>query len=637
MDTDEKRSGACSRTRSVHTAGVFGGIVVLSCLSFASFAWVDIPQDVALSRGFAALAIGFAAVCGWLWIRLEHVRQHLRASMVERDTLQDELEIYRCAVEHSPVSVVITGLDAAIRYVNPHLTQITGFELSELRDRTPSMFQSGNTENATYATMWNTLREGRFWEGELQNRRKNGELYWELMRVVPVSATNGRVQAYVGLKLDVTRRRIAEQRLAETELNFTAVLENLPCVVFQLQMDVTSGRLHFRYINERVEIYGLTVEQVLKHPRAILSATHPEDLEFVIKNTLESARNLLPQRLEYRVRRTDGQFIWIETYDAPTKLPDGSILWTGYSMDVTARHETLQRLRASEEKFRTLIESANDIIYTLDPFGCVKYASPNWTDILGHPVDEVIGRRFDELLHPDDLAVSRDLLARILSSARKQSGVEYRVRHLDGTWVWHIVNGAPLLDPDGTVNGMLGIARDISERKEDEARILHMAHYDALTDLPNRSLFLDRLQQALQLAARHQRRLALMFVDLDRFKPINDTYGHAVGDHVLQEAAQRMSKALRGSDAVGRMGGDEFAVLLSEIDSVHTAFEVRNKIYDAIRQPIHIGDLELEVSCSIGVAIYPDHGTDAPTLFHHADLAMYDAKESGRNSERLTP
>ena len=178
---------------------------------------------------------------------------------------------------------------------------------------------------------------------------------------------------------------------------------------------------------------------------------------------------------------------------------------------------------------------------------------------------------------------------------------------------------------------MIGIGRDISKRKANEARIFRLAHFDSLTDLPNRSLFSDRLQQALQMAQRNHEQVTLMCVDLDRFKPINDTWGHAVGDEVLKQVAQRMVSCVRASDTVGRIGGDEFVVLLPESHNAEEILRVAEKIRASLAEDFIVGDLRLSISSCIGVAIYPEHGSDPTTLARSADQAMYVAKETGRN------
>jgi diguanylate cyclase (GGDEF)-like protein len=184
----------------------------------------------------------------------------------------------------------------------------------------------------------------------------------------------------------------------------------------------------------------------------------------------------------------------------------------------------------------------------------------------------------------------------------------------------------------GEFVGLLGVTRDISERKQAEERITHLAQHDSLTDLPNRALFTDRLQQALKCAEREGERRALMFMDLDRFKPVNDTYGHAVGDQLLQEAALRMRKCIRASDTVGRIGGDEFVVLLPKLAGERVAQQVAEKLRSALAEPFVLAGHSLNISSSIGIAIYPDHAQNERELSHCADVAMYDAKQKGRNT-----
>ncbi len=286
-------------------------------------------------------------------------------------------------------------------------------------------------------------------------------------------------------------------------------------------------------------------------------------------------------------------------------------------------------LAQSEARFRALVENANDIIYALSPQGMITYVSPNWTEILGHSAEEVIGQDIARFVHPEDLENCYRFLQLVLKSGRKQQGVEYRVRHQNGSWRWHISNASPQFDAQGNVEAFMGIARDVTERKQYEDKIRRLAHHDVLTDLPNRALFADRLQQALQRAKRNKERCALMVLDLNEFKSINDTYGHATGDRILQQAAQRISKCLRSSDTVARMGGDEFMVLLPVVCSISGATAVAEKISEQLSKPFPVGGRKLQVTASIGVAIYPDHGGTETKLLAAADLAMYAAKHGG--------
>jgi diguanylate cyclase (GGDEF)-like protein/PAS domain S-box-containing protein len=182
--------------------------------------------------------------------------------------------------------------------------------------------------------------------------------------------------------------------------------------------------------------------------------------------------------------------------------------------------------------------------------------------------------------------------------------------------------------------GFAATFTDITKRKEAEELMEHKAHHDALTDLPNRLLFRDRLHSALSIARRYQRQTGLLYIDLDLFKHVNDTLGHAAGDALLIEAAHRLTAAIRDSDTVARLGGDEFAVVLPEINGPLEAEEVAQRIVQSMRQPFHLKEGTGQISASIGMAVFPDHGADAETLQKHADMALYAVKKGGRNAYR---
>ena len=190
---------------------------------------------------------------------------------------------------------------------------------------------------------------------------------------------------------------------------------------------------------------------------------------------------------------------------------------------------------------------------------------------------------------------------------------------------------SPMKDSAGNIIGASKVARDITQRKESQERIQHLAHYDPLTGLPNRVLLADRMKIAIAHAARYSQRLALLFVDLDRFKLVNDSLGHEIGDKLLKVVAERMQSSVRKADTISRVGGDEFIILLSHIDSLEDAAQVARKINSALSQPYQIEEHELMLSASVGISIYPDSAKEANSLMRNADSSMYSAKEAGRN------
>lgn len=258
-----------------------------------------------------------------------------------------------------------------------------------------------------------------------------------------------------------------------------------------------------------------------------------------------------------------------------------------------------------------------------------------WAEMLGYQLHEVIPLNHSsrkEFIHPDDLEKSDRLLQKHYQGDSEMYVCEMRLRHKLGHWVW-VMDHGKIVERDflGKPLRMVGTHLDISEQKKASEQLKHLAHFDLLTDLPNRALFYDRFQQAILVARRSNSLLAMLFVDLDGFKAINDNYGHSSGDQVLKEVAKRLTAALRQSDTVGRVGGDEFAALLQNIHHQEDAYQLASKIIEHINQPILLENgLPVSLSCSIGIAFYPEHATDAEELIQLADDAMYHAKKAGK-------
>jgi diguanylate cyclase (GGDEF)-like protein/PAS domain S-box-containing protein len=297
------------------------------------------------------------------------------------------------------------------------------------------------------------------------------------------------------------------------------------------------------------------------------------------------------------------------------------------------RRRAEEALRENERRFRSLIERSSDIITVIDPDGTILYESPSVERLLGHTPGELIGTKLQQHIHPDDVA---PVMAELERPTRDiVQSVEFRFSERGGGWrsleasVNHLVD-----NPD--VGGIVLNCRDITARKQDEATIRNLAYFDALTGLPNRMLFNDRIAQALAHSRRRgARSLSIMFLDLDRFKTINDTLGHGAGDELLRTAAARFSSVLRQEDTVARLGGDEFLFLLPGVDDVENAARVAEKILDVFSSPFKVLDHQLHATASIGISIFPHDGSDAETLIRNADTALYRAKEGGRNRFQL--
>ncbi|MEY5100067.1 MAG: hypothetical protein RJA36_2786 [Pseudomonadota bacterium] len=359
----------------------------------------------------------------------------------------------------------------------------------------------------------------------------------------------------------------------------------------------------------------------------------PEDAAG-LPQLLEGGTGQAPRELRWRHRQgqaVDGQLSVILLRDAQGR-PEGAI---AQIRDIGELQRLGQELHASEQRFRCVVEGARDMVYTLDLDGRLRYISPRSQDMLGSDPSRFLGQSYVRLLHPDDLPVCQVFLERALASRSRQCGVEYRVRHADGEWRWHSSDLAPLLDAAGRLAGLMGVAHDISAREQNDERIFHMAHFDALTDLPSRRLFDDRLVQALQLAERHGGRVALMHVDLDHFRSVNERWGPAVGDLVLREVASRIKASLRASDSVGRIGGDDFVVLLNEAGTEPVALQVAEKIRQALDEPFMVCGHRIALGGCVGVALCPDHGLEAAELSLHAELALRHAKASGRDNVKV--
>lgn len=298
------------------------------------------------------------------------------------------------------------------------------------------------------------------------------------------------------------------------------------------------------------------------------------------------------------------------------------------------RWAAYQMLRTSEERLRLLTENATDTIARYDMHGVHLDVSTSVSRLLGYREDELLGRSIDELIHPADRDALREARTSLVASGKPLS-LSHRYRHKKGHYIWIESNIQAIRNEKDQVVEFVSVSRDITERKQADARIEFLAHHDPLTNLPNRLLGKDRLEQAMSRADRTKSTAALLFLDLDQFKKVNDSLGHSVGDALLQAVSTRLQGCLRESDTLSRQGGDEFLILLEELRDGEAAARVAEAVLVALSQPFFLEEQELYISGSIGIAVYPDDGSDFDTLLKKADTAMYHAKDVGRNAFRF--
>jgi diguanylate cyclase (GGDEF)-like protein/PAS domain S-box-containing protein len=569
-----------------------------------SFALIDLMPAL----GIAIRPIGFVAILGFVGVAANSIWRYHLVELTPEFAAGQILATMKGAV-------MVIDLVGKIRVVNRGAQVMLGYGEGELIGKPiRTIIDPQETISTDHL-----LRSGGMLDLQMGWRTASGARVDVSAASTFVRDTDGSPVGVVYVATDVTEKRRAEQALRESEHRYRTLFEGNPLPMWVYDFET----LRFNAVNEAaVRHYGFSKDEFLK--MTIADIRPPEEIPAMM-NTLAHLHDRDRNRV-FRHRKKDGTLFDAEITSFEF-VSGGRRARLVIAVDVTERHRNEERLRENEARYRLLFERNLAGVFRSRLDGRILEVNEALARIFGYEREEMLN------LSAYALYYSREERQRLMARLREQkvlSNVEIRMRRKDGSPVWVLENISLLETSDVAI--LEGTIIDITDRKAAQEQMEYQAYHDVLTGLPNRLLFRDRIGVALAHARRSRRAVAVMFLDLDQFKLVNDTLGHTVGDGLLQAAADRLVRCVRGDDTVARMGGDEFTILLSDLTDTRAAGTVAQKVLDTMSQPIEVDGHELFITTSIGIAIFPDDGMDPETLLKNADRAMYRAKEAGRNN-----
>jgi diguanylate cyclase (GGDEF)-like protein/PAS domain S-box-containing protein len=549
---------------------------------------------------------------------------------VAQEMLRAREEELRFFAENIPEAIVYIDLVRGCTFVNNIFLATRGFTREFALGKFPRDVYPPELMESLQPYLDRVVRG----EPMLYERRvriaTTGEDRWMRVKLTPRKDASGRVQGYYVVSNDVHDLKTAQASLEEKERELREVIDSMPTPM--VYMDAGS---HYRYVNDAFlaycglpaeQVVGRTVAEVLGEERAAILASATER---VCAGEAVSFERLF----EY----PDGHSRWMNVRYTPRLDATGRFL--GYYATTSDIHEQKsieEELRRTNVALSAHFDNTPLAVIEWDRDMRVSRWSGQAEAVFGWSAQEALGRSLAawRLVFEDDAGAVDRMVDRLFEGAGTHATILNRNYRKDGSVIWVEWHNSALRDDAGRVISLLWLAQDVSSRIQAEERLQFMATHDGLTGLPNRVLLTERLKSAIARGQRFQRSVAVMFLDLDHFKDVNDSFGHRVGDELLKDLARRIRATLRQSDLLVRISGDEFVIVLEDLADGEGPERVAQKILDDVMRPFRIEDNEVQVSASLGFAMFPDDGEDPDTLLRNADAAMYHAKELGRNSFR---
>ncbi len=562
--------------------------------------------DVLPVVGVGIRPIGFVAILGFVGIAANSIWRYNLIELTPEYAASQILATMKSAV-------IVIDLEGKIRVANHAASSMLGYAEADLAGK-PVRTIIDPEESISTGQL---LRSGGTLDLHMAWRGATGGRVDVIASSSFVRDAEGAPVGVVYVASDVTERRRAEQALRESEHRYRTLFEGNPLPMWVYDFET----LKFIAVNEAaVKHYGFSKDEFLQ--MTIAGIRPPEEIPTMM-STLAALHDRDRNRI-FRHKKKDGT-----PFDAEITsfefVSAGRRARLVIAVDVTQRRLAEERLRENEERYRLLFERNLAGVFRSNLEGRILEVNESMARIFGYTRDELLATSAQSLYFTTE---ERQRVMARLRDQKTLSNSELRLRRKDGTPVW-ILENMSLVESADIIEGTM---IDISDRKAAQEQVEYQAYHDVLTGLPNRLLFRDRITVALAHARRSRRAVAVMFLDLDQFKLVNDTLGHTIGDGLLQAAAERLVHCVRADDTVARMGGDEFTILVSDLTDTRAASLVAQKVLDSVSKPIDVEGHELFITTSIGISIFPDDGMDTETLLKNADRAMYRAKEAGRNN-----
>lgn len=531
---------------------------------------------------------------------------------------------FKQLVEGASEGILVADADTrAIRYANPAACAMLGYAMLELERLALDDLHPEDDRNTMKTRVRGAADRSEHRFELVPWLRKDGTtIYADINSAAMV--IDGRL-CVVAFFSDTTERRQVQEALRQSQalLNEAQEVAHLG----NWSLDLATGQAIWS--DEEYRLLGHEPGAVKACAEGFLHAVHPDDRETVMA-TIQRAMtqgDSHPYLVEHRVVSAGSERI-VEQRGRVTFAQDGRPLrMFGTTLDITKRQQAIREAERRNSELEAIFQALPDIYFRIAPDGTILDYRAQQRSSLYVPPEQFLGRRMQDILPPAINQLFMEKQAALAHTGTLQT-YEYQLEVPDGlrSFEARLTSLAPVSDD------LVAVIRDITERKRVEDEIRYRANYDQLTGLPNRELLMERLSQAIKGARRKPQRHALLFVDLDHFKQVNDTLGHIHGDSLLQQAAERLQHCVRDMDTVARLGGDEFVVLLQGIEHPRDAAHVAEKIIDLLDDSFRLEGHEAHIGASIGITLFPEDGQDVLTLFRNADLAMYRAKDGGRNN-----